>query len=106
MDNRNVLFHLVNGLIVIFGLILLFFAAEFWVGSQEEYLQVIERSKLLFITKKILMSLLISSVLIGLIYLISRFFFMRSKSKTNRIIGLDFVVLTIASILTVLYNHF
>ncbi len=106
MINKNALFQVVNGLIVISGLALLFFVSTFWIGSQEQYNHAIDNSKLIFMAKKTLMSLFISTILASLIYIISGFVFKRNTLDTIRTTKLDFVIFLIVSVVTVLYNHF
>lgn len=104
--NKVSSFRTINVIFLMLTCILLFFIGGLWIGSQEDYNEIIRNSMVAFIIKKSLMSMIVSFLILSLIHLIGRVVYKLDKIVVFKTVFIDAIVLMLISISTVLYHHY
>lgn len=103
--NRNSIFKISNFMVMVLFSVFLFFLGELWIGSQEEYIEMINNSKISFLIKKSLLSIFVSLVLVLMVYIIGKYIFKIEKKILLQLTKINAILLTLISIASVLYHH-
>ena len=103
--NKLTFFRTMNVVFLMLASVLLFFLGGLWIGSQEDYNELIQDSKLSFIVQKSLMSIMVSFTMVAVVYLIGRGVFRLKGMPVNKVALIDSIILVLTSIGTVLYHH-
>jgi hypothetical protein len=96
-DGRFII--VVNVILAIFGIAILFFASIFSLGSQEDYLELINKSHWSYFSNRLLFNVLVSMVIILIIGFFNwlTFEINKQKIKIKKILLLDFLVFIVCS---------
>jgi uncharacterized membrane protein len=99
MNKNSTLIIVVNVVLAIFGIAILFFASIFSLGSQEDYLELINKSHWSYFSNRLLFNILVSIVVILIIGFFNYLIFKinKQKVKIKKILLLDFLVFLVCS---------
>jgi len=102
--NRYPIFKIVNFAFIALSSILLYFVSELWIGSQEDYLELISNSKTMFLIKKSLLSISVS-LFLGLIgFLAGKYVFKINKDILRKTVKVDIIILIAVSIIQLIIS--
>jgi len=99
----KIIFYCVNVLLIIVGLLMILFTSFMWLGSKENYEQIISNSLVIYLCCRVLINLFVVLIII-LFYYLSNLGFSKIKKnwQTNnlkRIALIQFILLNIVSLI-------
>lgn len=97
---NNLLSVIVNIALTLIGITILYFVALFWMGSKDEYEELVNNSFWSFFTTRLFFNILLGLVVIGFINVVNWLIQKATKSKLRiwRISVINFLIFTICSI--------
>lgn len=102
-------FKIVNIALLAAGIFAVYVHSILWLGSKEEYDNIILSSQWSFIVNKLILGLIICAIVVAFIYVIGLILLKKHNAKDRvilrKVIILDFVLLLLANIASVLYQH-
>ena len=103
--NRYPIFKIVNFASIALFSILLYFVGELWIGSQEDYFELISNYKAMYLIKKSILSISISLFLGLIVFLAGIYIFKINKDVLIEAVKVDIIILICVSVASVLFHH-
>lgn len=103
---KNSFFKISHTIILIFGIISLYFATHFWIGSKEQYNQLKNESFLLLFLNRFILDSIVVCFFLVILFLFSKVLGrnMRIGLSLTRIIKLEAIILFSISIIFILFK--
>ncbi|WP_018473896.1 hypothetical protein [Echinicola pacifica] len=97
---NNTLLIVVNLIMTVVGIAVLYFTSLFWMGSQKDYQELVNKSYWYFFANRLLFNLLIGLAIILVIGFINWLVQKITKAKMGirKVLMIDFLIFTICSI--------
>ena len=99
MRRSNVIYIVINMILVLMCGYALFFTSFFWIGTQEQHQALIEASSISYFAKRFLLNLVLILAVMGIIMLFTRILGKRIRKDlyVRRVILIDVLVLLCSS---------
>jgi hypothetical protein len=102
---KHYIFYSINTFLVVIGLLLLFFIANFWLGTQGQHEQLIASSKMKYFFGRLSMNIIASLAFVLFLWLLNILLIMVFKLdslKIARIIIMEFVIFVFLSMIFII----
>ncbi len=95
-----------NVILMMLGITVLYFASMFWIGSKEEYDDLVNDSYWSFFANRLLFNSLVGLVLIGFVGIVSWIVKKATNSETRLrgVLTIDFLIFVICSIVFIAFR--
>ncbi|WP_291861139.1 hypothetical protein [Marinilabilia sp.] len=105
---NNLLPVVINIALLLIGIGILYFASLFWMGSKEEYEELVNNSYWSFFTNRLFFNALIGLALIAFIGVVNWLILKATKSMVSikRVLAIDFLMFVICSIVFIAFQLF
>ena len=101
---NNLFFKISHVVIVIVALFCLFFSTHLWIGSDEKYYELKNKSLLLLFLNRFILNLIVTIFLLTISFLISKILGKRLRSglSLKKVLILETIVLLISSVIMII----
>lgn len=97
------IYRFFNIVIISLGLLLVYFMSMFWIGSKEQF-DVLRKTFFIFFANRFLLCLFGMIITLFFVFILNKLFGVKKELKKELLI--NFTVLTVFSILVILYLYF